>query len=70
LDKTNINKDLKANFYLSPGDEIWLAANAEVATVLVRSKHPPIQWKLRGGRRSSVEYSTYIERKQIQKSPC
>jgi hypothetical protein len=22
LDKTNINKDLKANFYLSPGDEI------------------------------------------------
>ncbi len=26
----------------------------------VRSQHPPTQWNLRGGRRSSVEYSTKV----------
>jgi hypothetical protein len=30
-------------------------ANAEVATVLVRSQHLPTQWNLRGGRRSGVD---------------
>ncbi len=30
-----------------------LIVNAEVATVLVRSQHPPTQWNLRGGRCSS-----------------
>jgi hypothetical protein len=27
----------------------------------VRSQHPPTKWNLRGGRWSSVEYSTYVE---------
>ncbi len=33
----------------------------------VRSQHPPTQWNLRGGRCSSVEYST--EKKKNQKNP-
>ena len=34
-----------------------------------RSQHPPTQWNLRGGRWSSVEYNTYIDKKiNIKKS--
>ncbi len=47
-------------------NEQWACLN-----LLVRSQHPPTQWNLRGGRWSSVEYSTYVEeRKKSLKSLC
>jgi hypothetical protein len=38
-----------------------------VATVLVRSQHPPTQWNLRGGRWNSVEYTTLKNQKKTFK---
>ncbi len=35
----------------------------------VRPQHPPTRWHLRGGRRSSVEYSTQKKRKKSKKTP-